>query len=122
MTAIVSGIYKAGKIELLADLVAGALVIGVRMGEGVRIDDAASQLTQDALRGVPGAGVDEDVSREVHVDRMWRKAIQQEQLVGELLQRGQRLPSQNWAVAIRRAMVSVQDAPSNCSRTAAALP
>ena len=63
--------------ERLANLLRGALVVGVDMGEGVRGDTPALQLAQDPSRGVPCRGVDEDVLDEVRVDGVRREAGEQ---------------------------------------------
>jgi hypothetical protein len=63
-----------GDLEVLADVVAGPLVVGVSVGERVRGERVALDLTQDAAGGVAGRGIDQDVLDHEHVDRVRGKA------------------------------------------------
>ena len=54
--------------QLLADLLAGALVVRVAVGEGMGVHLVAAKLPQDAPSGVTGRRVNEDVAHEEDVD------------------------------------------------------
>ncbi len=73
--------------ELLADLVARALVVGVGVGQRVRGDRPSPQLLRIEPACVAGAGVDEHVTEQVEVDRVRRQRAQHVDVVGELLHR-----------------------------------
>jgi hypothetical protein len=70
-------------VEGLADRVARAVVVRVGVGERVCGDGAAGQLAEDALAVAGGAGVDEDVAGQVHIDRVARPAAELEDVVGD---------------------------------------
>jgi len=71
--------------ELGADAAAGALVIGMCVGERVGGDGPASELLEDAPALVAGGGVDQDVFDQIDVDRVRREAAELPDAVCELL-------------------------------------
>ena len=60
-------------------------MIGMHVGEHVRAHRAAAHLAQDPPCGMAGAGVDDDVPDEEHVDRVRRAALQLEDVLGQPL-------------------------------------
>src|SRR3954465_3303422 len=70
--------------ERLAHLLARALVVRVRVREGVRLDVATLALAQDAPAGAARGGVDQDIADHVDVDRVARPSVEQPQVVGQL--------------------------------------
>jgi hypothetical protein len=76
-----------GDPKLLADLLARALVIGMRMGEGVRPDRVTPQLTEDAPARMTRCGVHDNVTDQVDVDRVRRKSSKLVDVVCEPLDR-----------------------------------
>jgi hypothetical protein len=77
-----------GDAEALADGVTRALVVRVRVGEGVGVDRAALDLAQDAAAGVAAGRVDQHITDHVDVDRVRRKAGEHPDVGGELLHGG----------------------------------
>ena len=83
-----------GDAEVLAQLVACPLVVGVCVGEGVCVDLVAPELLQDLARRVPGPGVDQDVFDEEGVDRVREEeGVEMPDAVGDLLHGGAAYPS-----------------------------
>ena len=74
-----------GDFELVAYGVARPVVVRVGVGEGVRFDAAPGELAQDAPAVAGGAGVDQDVTGQVDVDRVARPAAELEEVVGDPL-------------------------------------
>ena len=65
---------RAGCSSSLADLLARALVVGVRVRQGVGAHLVAAHLPQDPPAGVARRGVHDHVAHQVDVDRVGRKA------------------------------------------------
>jgi hypothetical protein len=68
--------------ERLADGVAGAVVVGVGMGQRVGGDTASLELAQDAPASAGGARVDQYVADQVDVDGVARAAVQAKDVRG----------------------------------------
>ena len=78
-----------GDPERRADLVAGALVVGVRVGERVRADLVAVEVGENALARALGARVDEHVAEQERVDPVRQEErVQVPDVGGEFLQSG----------------------------------
>ena len=76
--------HQRGSLRL-ADLVAGALVVGVGVRQRQGGDGMPAHLAEDAPGGVARAGVDDHVPHQVDVDRVRREAVQQRQAVDQAL-------------------------------------
>ena len=80
--------HPVGDPELRADVVRGALVVGVRVGQDVRRQAPRADVLDDLLAVAAGLGVDQQVARDPRVDRVRREAGQHPDVVGDLLQWG----------------------------------
>ena len=77
--------HPVGDAELLADRIARALMVDVRVHQRVGGDRPAAKLTQDSPAVVAGARVDHDVPEQVDVEDVRRKPPQLPDPVGEPL-------------------------------------
>src|SRR5208337_1170057 len=72
-----------GQSEPLANRMAGALVIGVRMRQGVCRQAASTKLPHDSPESEPRSRIDQHSAHHVDVDTERRKAIQQLKVLGQ---------------------------------------